>query len=183
MKRRTFISLLGGAAAAWPLAARAQQGERVRRIGVLSALREDDPESVARRAVFEQALQALGWTVGRDLRIDYRWTGTDPANIQKFAAELGALAPDVILASANIVIAPMLRAARTTPIVLTQAIDPVGSGFVRSMARPACGGQIQSSDDVRRMTPLTLEADLAGSRCDVSEVPLAAVSRCNKGGP
>ena len=139
LKRRGFITLLGGAAA-WPLAARAQQGERMRRISVLSVLLEDDPESVARRAAFEQALQALGWTVGRDLRIDYRWTGSDPATIQKFAAELAALAPDVILAVGNNVIAPMLRAARTTPIVLTLAIDPVGAGFVRSMARP--GGNV-----------------------------------------
>jgi putative ABC transport system substrate-binding protein len=140
MKRRAFIALLGGAAAAWPLAARAQQAERMRRIGVLSALREDDPEWVARRAAFEQALQALGWTIGRDLRIDYRWTGIDPATIEKFAAELAALAPDVILPTSNSVIAPILRAARTTPIVLTQVIDPVGSGYVRSMARP--GGNV-----------------------------------------
>jgi putative tryptophan/tyrosine transport system substrate-binding protein len=140
IKRRVFITLLGGAAVAWPLAARAQQPARMRRIGVLSALPEDDPESVARRAVFEQALQALGWTVGRDLRIDYRWPGSDPATIQKFAAELAALTPDVILVSGNLLIAPMLQAARSTPIVLTQAIDPVGSGFVRSMARP--GGNV-----------------------------------------
>jgi putative tryptophan/tyrosine transport system substrate-binding protein len=140
MKRREFITLLGGAAAVWPLAARAQQGERVRRIGALSLFPEDDPESVARRAVFEKALQALGWTVGRDLRIDYRGSGNDPASIQKFAAELAALAPDVILASGNIGIAPMLRAAPTIPIVFAQVIDPVGSGFVRSMARP--GGNV-----------------------------------------
>jgi putative ABC transport system substrate-binding protein len=136
MRRRKFIALLGGSAVVWPLAARAQQGERTRRIGVLSIFPEDDPESVARRAVFEQALQALGWTVGRDLRIDYRGSGNDPAIIQKFAAELAALAPDVILASGNIAIAPMLRAAPTIPIVFAQVIDPVGSGFVRSMARP-----------------------------------------------
>jgi putative ABC transport system substrate-binding protein len=139
VKRREFITLLGGAAA-WPLAARAQQAERVRRIGVLSALREDDPEWGARRAVFEQALQALGWSIGHDLRIDYRWTGIDPTTIEKFAAELAALAPDVILPTSNLVIPPMLRAARTIPIVLTQAIDPVGSGYVRSMARP--GGNV-----------------------------------------
>src|SRR5262245_63081325 len=90
MRRRAFITLLGGAAAAWPLAARAQQGERMRRIGVVSTLQEDDPESVARRAVFEQAMQALGWTPGRNLRIDYRWTGYDPVRIQKSAAELAA---------------------------------------------------------------------------------------------
>jgi putative ABC transport system substrate-binding protein len=140
MRRRKFIALLAGSAVVWPLAARAQQGERTRRIGVLSIFPEDDPESVARRAVFEQALQALGWTVGRDLRIDYRGSGNDPATIQKFAAELAALAPDVILASGNIAIAPMLRAAPTIPIVFAQVIDPVGSGFVRSMARP--GGNV-----------------------------------------
>jgi putative ABC transport system substrate-binding protein len=139
--RREFITLIGGAAAAWPLAARAQQGERVRRIGVLSGLPEDDPEWVVRRAVFEQALQALGWNSGRNLRIDYRWNvNNDPAAIQKFATELASLAPDVILASGNVVIAPMLQASRTTPIVLLQAIDPVGSGFVESMARP--GGNV-----------------------------------------
>ena len=136
--RREFITLVGGAAA-WPLAARAQQSERMRRIGVLSALREDDPESVARRAVFEQALQALGWTAGRNLRIDYRWPG-DPVRNQKSAAELAALAPDVILVSGNIVIAAMLQATRTIPMVLAQVIDPVGSGFVESMARP--GGNV-----------------------------------------
>jgi putative ABC transport system substrate-binding protein len=140
VNRRAFITLLGGAAA-WPLAARAQQGERIRRIGVLSGLSEGDPESVARRAAFEQALQALGWTAGHNLRIDYRWnTNNDPADIQKLAAELAALAPNVILASGNVVMAPMLRAARTTPIVLVQAVDPVGSGFIESMARP--GGNV-----------------------------------------
>src|SRR5262249_54367635 len=110
--RRELLAALGGTAAAWPLAARAQQPERMRRCGVLSPLREEDPEWVARRAVFEQALQALGWSIGRDLRIDYRWTGIDPATIEKFAAELAALAPDVILPTSNIVIPPMLRAAR-----------------------------------------------------------------------
>jgi len=139
MRRREFISLLGGAAA-WPLAARAQQGERIRRIGVLSSLPESDTESVARRAVFEKALQALGWTVGRNLRIDYRWTNAEPALLRKFAAELSALAPDVILVSGNSAIAPMLQAARTIPIVFVQVIDPVGSGFIESMARP--GGNV-----------------------------------------
>src|SRR5262245_46448850 len=98
MKRRDFITLLGGAAA-WPLAARAQQPERVRRIGVLVALAEDDPESVARRAAFEQALQASGWAVGRNIRIEYRWAAFDAARTQKLAAELAAFAPDVILVS------------------------------------------------------------------------------------
>jgi putative tryptophan/tyrosine transport system substrate-binding protein len=138
--RRKFLTTLGGAAAVWPLAAHAQQAERMRRIAVLSALRAGDPEWVARRAAFEQSLQALGWTIGRDLRIDYRSTGIDPATIEKFAAELAALAPDVILPTSNSLIAPTLRATRTIPIVLTQVIDPVGSGYVRSMARP--GGNV-----------------------------------------
>ena len=139
MKRREFITLLGGAAA-WPFAVRAQQPERVRRISMMSVFPEDEPELVARRAAFKQALQALGWTVGRNLQIDYPGSGNDPATIQKFVAELVALAPDVILAAGNIVVPPMLRAAPTTPIVLAQVIDPVGSGFVRSMARP--GGNV-----------------------------------------
>jgi len=140
MRRRNFIALLGGAAAAWPLAARAQQPEQMRRIGVLSSLPEDDTESVARRAVFEQTLQGLGWAAGRNLRIDYRWTRSERAVLQKFAAELAALAPDLILVSGNVAIAPMLQAARTTPIVFVQVIDPVGSGFVESMSRP--GGNV-----------------------------------------
>jgi putative tryptophan/tyrosine transport system substrate-binding protein len=140
IRRREFIFTLGGAAAAWPLAARAQQPERMRRIGVLVTLAEDDPESVARRGAFEQALQASGWTVGRNIRVEYRWGAFDPARTQKLAAELAALAPDVIVVSSNYVLAPMLQAAPTTPIVFTQVIDPLGSGFVESMARP--GGNV-----------------------------------------
>jgi putative tryptophan/tyrosine transport system substrate-binding protein len=140
MRRRAFISLLGGAAVAWPFAARAQQPERMRRIGVFIVLAEDDPESVARRGAFEQALQASGWTVGRNIRIEYRWAAIDAARTQKLAAELSELAPDVILVSSNVVLGPMLQAAPTTPIVFTQVIDPVGSGFVESMARP--GGNV-----------------------------------------
>jgi putative tryptophan/tyrosine transport system substrate-binding protein len=139
MRRREFVSLLGSAAA-WPLGARAQQSERMRRIGVLSSLPENDPEIAARRTVFEQTLQSLGWTVGSNLRIDYRWTRTEPVLLQKFAAELAALAPDVILVSGNLAITPMLQAARSIPIVFTQAIDPLGSGFVESMSRP--GGNV-----------------------------------------
>jgi len=138
--RRDFITLLGGAAVAWPLAARAQPPERMRRIGVIGALADDDPESVARRAVFEEALQASGWIVGRNIRIEYRWGSFDAARTQKLAAEVAALAPDVILVSSNVVLTPMLQAAPTTPIVFTQVIDPVGSGFVESMARP--GGNV-----------------------------------------
>lgn len=140
MQRRDFLTLLGGAAAAWPLAASAQQTERVRRIGVLSALAEDDPESVTRRATFEQTLKALGWTNGSNLRVDYRWSGNDADRIRKLVAELIALAPDLIVTSGNIVLAPMMQATRTIPIVFVQTVDPVGSGFVKSLARP--GGNI-----------------------------------------
>src|SRR5262249_7212596 len=140
MQRRQFIALLGGAAT-WPLAARAQQDQRMRRLGVLSALAEDDPESVARRPAFEQALKALGWTNGSNLRVDYRWgAADDPDRARKYAAELVALAPDVILMSGTSVVAPLKQATRTIPIVFVQVIDPVGSGFVESLARP--GGNI-----------------------------------------
>jgi putative ABC transport system substrate-binding protein len=123
-----------------PFAARAQQGERVRRIGVLSALTEDDPESMARRAAFEQALKALNWTNGSNLRVDYRWAANDAERIRKLAAEIIALGPDVILISGSIVVTPMMQATRTIPIVFVQVIDPVGSGFVKSLARP--GGNV-----------------------------------------
>jgi putative tryptophan/tyrosine transport system substrate-binding protein len=139
MRRREFITLLGGAAT-WPLATRAQQPERVRRIGVIGVLAEDDPETIARRAAFEQALQALGWTAERNVRIEYRWAAIDPTRTPKLAAELAAFEPDVILASSNVVLTPMLQAAPTTPIVFTPVIDPVGSGFVEGMARP--GGNV-----------------------------------------
>src|SRR5262245_10054025 len=116
MKRRDFISLLGGAAA-WPLAARAQQGERVRRIGVLHALAADDPEGQARLTAFVQGLQELGWTDGRNVRIDYRWAGGDAERSRRYAAELVALAPDVILAAGAAVVPSLLQATRTVPIV------------------------------------------------------------------
>jgi ABC-type uncharacterized transport system substrate-binding protein len=140
MRRREFITLLSGATVAWPFSARAQQPERVRRIGVLSALTETDPESVARRAAFEQALKALNWTNGGNLRIDYRWAANDAERIRKLAAEIITLEPDVILTSGSIVVTPMMQATPTIPIVFVQVIDPVGSGFVKSLARP--GGNI-----------------------------------------
>jgi putative tryptophan/tyrosine transport system substrate-binding protein len=140
MRRREFITLLGCSPAAWPLFAHAQQDQRVRRIGALSALAEDDPESLARRPAFEQALKALGWTNGSNLQIDYRWAANDAERIRKLTAELVALAPDVILTSGNIVVTPMMQATSTIPIVFVQVIDPVGSGFVKSLARP--GGNI-----------------------------------------
>ena len=112
----------------------------MRRIGVLNALAEDDPESLARRTAFEQTLKALNWTNGSNLRIDYRWAANDAERIRKLAAEIVALEPDVILTSGSIVVAPMMQATRTIPIVFVQVIDPVGSGFVKSLARP--GGNI-----------------------------------------
>ena len=136
MRRREFITLLGGAAAAWPLAARAQQGERMRRIGVLMSLAADDPEGQARIAAFLQALQQLGWTDGRNVRIDTRWAAGDADRIRRYAAELVALAPDVILASGASTVGPLLQATRTVPIVFAQVADPVGAGFVDSLARP-----------------------------------------------
>jgi putative ABC transport system substrate-binding protein len=140
LRRRQFITLLGGAAAAWPLAARAQQGERMRRIGVFMPLAADDPESLARVGAFLQGLQALGWTDGRNVRIDYRWAAGDAERIRKYAAELVALAPDVILAGGGAVVPSLLQATRTVPIVFTQTPDPVGAGFVNSLARP--GGNV-----------------------------------------
>jgi putative ABC transport system substrate-binding protein len=140
MHRREFIALVGGAAAVWPRALHAQQPERVRRIGVLYSLTENDPESVIRRAAFEQAIKELGWTIGGNLRIDYRWAGNDPELIRKFVADLVALAPDVILTSGSVVVGPMVRATPNIPIVFLQVIDPVGSGLIESMAHP--GGNV-----------------------------------------
>jgi putative tryptophan/tyrosine transport system substrate-binding protein len=139
MQRRQFIALLGGAVT-WPLAARAQQDQRVRRIGVLSPLAEDDPESLIRRPAFEQALKALGWTNGTNLRIDYRWAATDAERIRQLVAEIIALEPDVILTSGSFVVPLMMQGTRTIPIVFVQVVDPVGSGFVKSLARP--GGNV-----------------------------------------
>ena len=136
MKRREFITLLGGVAAAWPLVARAQQGERMRRVGVLTNLSSDDPDAQARIGAFLQGLQEFGWAVGRNVRIDYRWGGGDAERTRKHAAELVALAPDVILTSGGTAVAPLLQATRSVPIVFAQVPDPVGAGYVRSLARP-----------------------------------------------
>jgi putative tryptophan/tyrosine transport system substrate-binding protein len=133
--RREFITLLGGAAA-WPLAARAQQGERIRRIGVLMNLAVDDPESQARNAAFLQALQQLGWTDGRNVHIDTRWAAAGADRFRRYAAELVALAPDVILASSNPGVAALQQETRNVPIVFVLVVDPVGSGYVASLARP-----------------------------------------------
>jgi putative ABC transport system substrate-binding protein len=139
VKRREFITLLGGAAG-WPLAARAQQGERMRRIGVLFGLAADDPESQARHTAFVQGLQELGWTDGRNIRVDTRWGVGDGDRIRKYVTELVALAPDAILATGTTVTGPLQRATRTVPIVFVNVSDPVGAGLVASLARP--GGNI-----------------------------------------
>jgi putative ABC transport system substrate-binding protein len=136
MKRREFIALLGGAAAAWPLAARAQQPERMRRIGVFMSLAAGDPEGHARLMAFVQGLRELGWTDGGKVRIDTRWSAGDMERNRNYAAELVALAPDVILASGGTVMAPLHQATRIVPIVFTQVGDPVGAGFIESLARP-----------------------------------------------
>ena len=136
MKRREFMALLGGAAAAWPLEAWAQQTERVRRLGILMNIPENDPEGRSRLAVFLQALQQLGWSDGRNIRIDTRWPGSDADLYRRYAADLVALAPDVILASASPSVAALLQASRTVPIVFTNVIDPIGAGFVASLAQP-----------------------------------------------
>jgi putative ABC transport system substrate-binding protein len=135
MKRREFITLLGGAAAAWPLAARAQQRERVRRIGVLMTTAAGDPEGQARIAAFLQGLQPLGWVVGANVQIDIRFA-VEPDRIRQEAAQLAAIAPDIILANSSAGIGAMLQATRTVPIVFAVVADPVGAGFVNSLSRP-----------------------------------------------
>ena len=136
IRRRELIAAIGGAMVAWPFAARAQQGERMRRIGVLTTFAEDDPEGVARNAAFLQALAQLGWTDGRNVRMEYRRGTSDPDRIRKYAAELAALALEVILATGNATLAPLLQATRTVPVVFAAVADPVGAGFVDSLARP-----------------------------------------------
>jgi ABC-type uncharacterized transport system substrate-binding protein len=137
MRRREFITLLGGAAAGWPLAARAQQAERVRRIGVLMNIAADDPQAEARIGALLEGLQPLGWSVGRNLQIDARWAAADAGLFRRYATELVAAAPDVILASTSSAVAPLRQATRTVPIVFVLAVDPVGAGDVASLARPA----------------------------------------------
>jgi putative tryptophan/tyrosine transport system substrate-binding protein len=136
MRRREFITLLGGAAAALPLAARAQQGQRMGRIGVLVSLPADDPQAQVRNAALLQGLQELGWTVGRNLRIDFRWGAGNVDRIRRDAAELVALAPDVLLAPGTSTLEPLLQLTRAVPIVFVHVADPVGGGFVESLAHP-----------------------------------------------
>jgi putative ABC transport system substrate-binding protein len=139
MIRREFITLLGGAAA-WPFAATAQQGKRMQRVGVLMPYTANDPQVQARNAAFLRGLQQLGWTVGNNVQIDYRWSAGNEDDTRKYAAELVALGPDVIFASGSAAVGPLQRATRTVPIVFALVPDPVGAGFVESLARP--GGNI-----------------------------------------
>ena len=140
LKRRELITLIGGAASApvllLPLAAHGRQDGPMRRVGVLMGLAANDPESQARLAAFAQGLQQSGWSISQNLRIDYRWGAGDADNMRKYAAELVALAPDVILAHSSAAVAPLLQANRTVPVVFTLVADPVGAGFVRSLAHP-----------------------------------------------
>ena len=135
MRRRDFITLLGGAAA-WPVAARGQQGERARRIGILLPAAADDAEFQTRVGAFMQALALLGWTIGRNVRIDTRWATANAVEIRRHAEELVALAPDVILANGGSALGPLLQVTRTVPIVFAVVADPVGAGYVDSLARP-----------------------------------------------
>ena len=135
MRRRDFIKVIVSGAAAWPLVSRAQQPDRMRRIGAFAGI-DDDVEGQARFAAFRQGLEQLDWTEGRNVRIDYRFGGGDAENIRKHAAELAALAPDVILAAGAAAVGPMLQAARNVPVVFVIVPDPVGAGFVESLSRP-----------------------------------------------
>jgi putative ABC transport system substrate-binding protein len=155
--RRKFLATLGGVTAAWPIAAYAQQPDRIRRIGVLAGLAEDDPEMTARLAVFRQGLEKRGWSEGRNVRIDYRFTPESSADrVQALAKELIALQPDAILAQSTPVVAALQRETRTLPIVFGAIADPIGSGFVASLPRP--GGNI-TGVMLRRASPAS------GSRC------------------
>ena len=154
MKRRDFISLVGGAAATWPLAVRAQQPGRMRRIGVLMGVGENDPEGKASLAAFTQGLADLGWTDGRNLRMDVRWAAADVDRMRILAKELVDLQPDVILANTTPVTAALQRETRTIPIVFAAVSDPVGDGFVAGLPRP--GGNLTGF--------ITEEASMAGKR-------------------
>jgi putative tryptophan/tyrosine transport system substrate-binding protein len=137
MQRRTFITLVGCAAAAtWPFAARAQQAGRMRLIGVLAGVAVDDPDGQVRIAAFQQGLQQLGWVVGRNVQIEYRWAAGSPGDLHKYAVELVALAPEVVFAAGGTSLGSLLQVTRSVPIVFAIVPDPVGSGFVYSLARP-----------------------------------------------
>ena len=140
MRRREFIKVIAGSGVAWPLAAHAQQGERVRRIGVLIARAAADAETTEDVGAFAQGLAELGWTIGRNVRIEYRYAANDPETIRKYAKEMVALAPDVVLAAGTPSVAALQQSSRSIPIVFTTVTDPVGAGFVDSLAKP--GGNI-----------------------------------------
>ena len=143
MTRRDLIALLGGAVASWPVGVRAQQPDRIRRIGVLMNVAADDPEALPRVGAFSQRLAELGWTIGHNVRIDYRWYAANADAARNYAMELVALAPDVILASGTLGVTAMQQITRPVPIVFTLVTDPVGAGFVNSLARP--GGNTTAS--------------------------------------
>jgi putative ABC transport system substrate-binding protein len=166
IRRREFITLLGGAAA-WPLAARAQQPVQMRRIGILLPAAADDAEYQARVTAFLQGLALLGWTIGRNVRIDTRWATANAAEIRKHAAELAALAPDVILAHGALTVVPLLQATRTVPIVFPVAADPVGAGYVDSLARP--GGNATGF--------MTAEYSIGGKRLELLKQIAPGVTR------
>jgi putative tryptophan/tyrosine transport system substrate-binding protein len=173
MRRRDFITLVGSAASAWPLATRAQQGERMRRIGVLMVLAEDDPESSARIAAFRNTLNGLGWTEGKNLRMDIRW-GIDESLVRSNATELVALAPDVILANATPAVLAAQQASRTVPIVFTATTDPVAMGIVQSLARPggnATGFTAGEYGESAKWLELLKEIAPGVSRVAVLELP------------
>jgi putative ABC transport system substrate-binding protein len=169
MRRREFVSLLGGAAVTWPpLAAQAQQRDRMRRIGVLTGgPRRDDPDAQANIAAFLRALQQLGWTDGRNVRIEYRWGMGDTANIRKNAEELAALAPDVILSAGTASLAPLLQATRTASIVFVNVVDPVGAGLIDTLSRP--GGNATGF--------IQFEYDLSGKWLEVLKQLAPTVTR------
>ena len=137
LARREFITLLGGAAAAWPLAARAQQSQRIRRVGVLTALAESDPEVMAWLKAFQEELQRLGWEQGRNIRIEHRSAGNDQHRLRTGAAELVGMTPDVLFANATPALVALNRETRSLPIVFVQVSDPVKLGFVTNLARPS----------------------------------------------
>ena len=167
LKRRDLITLLGSAAAAWPLAARAQQPERMRRIGVLMNRAADDPQAQVRLAAFQQALQQLGWSDGRNVRIDIRWCETDAERARRYAQELIALAPDILLADGTVSATALQYATRTLPIVFTTVLDPVGFGFVDSLSRP--GGNATGF--------MQFEYDLSGKWLELLKQIAPAVTR------
>jgi ABC-type uncharacterized transport system substrate-binding protein len=176
MRRREFVTLVSGAAVTWPFAARAQQPERMRRIGILVSSGEDD-EGKPRIAAFQEALQPFGWIAGRNVQIDVRWGGGDAQSIRKYAAELVALAPDIILANGSATVGPLLQATRTVPIVFVYVSDPVGAGFVDSLSRP--GGNATGFTPFEYSTSgkwLELLKEIAPSVTRVAVIRDAAIS-------